>query len=236
MSAVVGASGDAEISAVVSVLLLALALGLAWWSPDRPIPLERRRARFSNSFRSRRAEPGVGLSVALASIAASLQSGMTLRSAIMRQIPAHGSIVSITDSAGRLDAGRLREAIAGCAADHDSVRQVAQVAHGLAAAYALSSVLGCRTVDCVEAVRRACLRLKLSEDLTRTAFAVPKATVHMLCALPAVTLLLGELLGANPVWFLVGSMQGLLCLLLGVGSYALGLWWMKLLLDRDGSS
>lgn len=66
------------------------------------------------------------------------------------------------------------------------------------------------------------------------ACAVPKATVGLLSALPAVTVALGELLGARPLAFLLGSPRGVVCLVLGGCCYAAGLAWMRALLKGSG--
>lgn len=72
----------------------------------------------------------------------------------------------------------------------------------------MSHRLGCPAVRCFDAVCESYARLRLREDLKRNAFAVPQSTVRMLMGLPAVTVALGELLGAHPLGVLFGSVQG----------------------------
>lgn len=105
-----------------------------------------------------------------------------------------------------------------------------QVAAGLACAVAVSEELGCRAVPCMEAVLEAYRQLRLMRDLQAQAFAVPKATVGLLSALPVITVALGELMGARPVSFLFGSQRGLICLMLGMCCYVAGLAWMRALM------
>lgn len=224
----------------VAMIMSATAMLLALWPVCRLLPGERLRRPARSVMRSRRTH-GAGLGIMLASIVASLESGISVDDAII--MSAHSvnpyrrdECIRVTDSGGRLDSGRLSAILSTCRADNETMRHAAQIACALVAARELSATLGCAMAHGVMAVRRAFLRMKLSDDLTRTAFAVPRATVRMLSALPAVTLLLGELLGARPVTFLFGSMQGMLCLALGTTSYSIGLWWMRLLLKQGGPS
>ena len=56
------------------------------------------------------------------------------------------------------------------------------------------------------------------------------------CNEPAVTVALGELLGAHPLGVLFGSVQGVCCLLLGSVCYAVGGAWMhRLMLAMIGA-
>lgn len=215
----------ASIAAAVSVTLMT-------WSVRRYIPEERVSISAYSVLRVRRVT-GPGLGVTLASIIASLESGASIERALASIT---GSSVRITDSDGHLDPAQLCAVLRTCRSEGETKQQVIQVSCALVAARALSATLGCTLVHAIQAVRRAFLRMKLSDDLTKNAYAVPRATVRVLSGLPAVTLLLGELLGARPVTFLFGSLQGMLCLLLGVISYSVGLWWMRLLLNQAGTS
>jgi len=55
----------------------------------------------------------------------------------------------------------------------------------------------------------------------------PRATAQLLAVLPAFGLLLGSGLGGDPVGFLTGSLPGQLCLAVGCGLAALGIWWVE---------
>jgi tight adherence protein B len=58
-----------------------------------------------------------------------------------------------------------------------------------------------------------------------TQLAGPRATARLLAVLPLFGLFAATLLGADPVAFLVGTVPGLACLLVGLGLNATGLWW-----------
>ncbi len=60
-----------------------------------------------------------------------------------------------------------------------------------------------------------------------TALAGPRATVTLLGWLPVVGVLLGSLMGVNPVGVLLGSPPGLLTLLLGLGLMLAGRLWSR---------
>jgi tight adherence protein B len=55
----------------------------------------------------------------------------------------------------------------------------------------------------------------------------PRATARLLAGLPLLGLLMAVALGARPFAFLLGTAPGGLCLGLGVGLDALGLWWTR---------
>ena len=116
----------------------------------------------------------------------------------------------------------------------ESPAQVLEAARGVTAAAVLSDELGCQAVPCLEAVLTAYRQMRLMQNLRSQACAVPKATVGLLSALPAVTVALGELLGARPLAFLLGSPRGVVCLVLGGCCYAAGLAWMRALLKGSG--
>ena len=67
----------------------------------------------------------------------------------------------------------------------------------LYAACQLSLTLGCETGRCLQAVAESLKRQRLLDDLRANAFAMPKATVKLLMALPLLTVLLGEGMGAQ---------------------------------------
>jgi tight adherence protein B len=59
----------------------------------------------------------------------------------------------------------------------------------------------------------------------RTGLAEPRATAIVLAALPLLGLVLGTVLGADPVAWLIGSGPGRLVLVAGVALEAMGAWW-----------
>lgn len=66
----------------------------------------------------------------------------------------------------------------------------------------------------------------------RAALAGARATAVILAALPALGVLLGELIGAHPVRFLLGGGSGGVLLVLGVGLIAVGLAWADRIIER----
>lgn len=53
----------------------------------------------------------------------------------------------------------------------------------------------------------------------------PRATARLLAGLPILGLGMAAALGAKPLSFLFATMPGILCLILGIGLDAVGLWW-----------
>ena len=143
---------------------------------------------------------------------------------------------AVTDANGDCDAEAIATLLQAHRLTEETDAQIRAAAHGICAAYGVSHRLGCPAVRCFDAVRESYARLRLREDLKRNAFAVPQSTVRMLMGLPAVTVALGELLGAHPLGVLFGSVQGVCCLLLGSVCYAVGGAWMhRLMLAMIGA-
>ena len=178
----------------------------------------------------------------LAGIVASLQGGAGVLEALCRQFEALPSQIrarasplsspcsgmppglvaraAVTDANGDCDAEAIATLLQAHRLAEETDAQIRAAAHGICAAYGVSQRLGCPAARCFDAVRESYARLRLREDLKRNAFAVPQSTVRMLMGLPAVTVALGELLGAHPLGVLFGSVQGVCCLLLGSVCYA----------------
>ena len=104
----------------------------------------------------------------------------------------------------------------------------------LHAVCALSLLLGCETSHCLDAVAASLKRQRLMDDLRSNAYAMPQATARLLMALPALTVALGEGMGAHPVRFLLGDGRGWACLGFAGCCYAVGLVWIRALLRREG--
>jgi tight adherence protein B len=69
-------------------------------------------------------------------------------------------------------------------------------------------------------------------DRLRAALAGARATAVILAALPVLGVLLGQLIGANPVRFLLGGGLGGVLLVVGVGLIACGLAWADRITER----
>lgn len=105
----------------------------------------------------------------------------------------------------------------------------------LYAACMLSSRLGCEMSRCLDAVAASLKRQQLLDGLRDNALAMPKATVKLLMALPMLTVILGEGMGAQPMRFLLGDAKGWACLGFAGCCYAIGLTWIHALMrQKDG--
>lgn len=105
------------------------------------------------------------------------------------------------------------------------------IAVALVALYRLSTDSGCRASDCLQVVADMQKRQAAMKDARDGAFAMPRATVKLLSGLPILTVFLGELMGAHPLFFLFQPGAGLGCLVTGTCFYCAGLIWMRGLLN-----
>ncbi|RSX54602.1 hypothetical protein [Bifidobacterium samirii] len=181
-----------------------------------------------------------GIMAVIASAVAALRGGATIRDAFpdtgkprqRSDVPpgAHEG-ASSRPPMNTLTEQRLYELLSRHALPKETDRQIADAATQIALAARLSERLGCPAVRCLEAVEQSHRRSRLLADSREQALAVPQATIRLLSALPAVTVLLGELMGARPIGFLFGTPAGLGCLLLGGGFHAAGMAWTAAMLS-----
>lgn len=169
----------------------------------------------------------IGVAQMLTAMIARMNSGGTLLEACEEQYGRRFATREIT-------LHRLATAFERRRMPDETRMQAARAARGAYAAAKVSERLGCRASPCLEVVLAGYRQMRLLQNLQSQALAVPKATVGMLSALPMVTMLLGELMGAHPMEFLLGSAQGLACLLAGCCCYVIGLFWVRALL-RGGA-
>lgn len=80
--------------------------------------------------------------------------------------------------------------------------------------------------DCVQAVSDSYHANKRVNDLSSEVFAMPKATIRLLTALPFLALLTGQLLGVNPILMIFTSSRGYALLGIGLLFYVIGLLWV----------
>ncbi|MDQ1486819.1 MAG: tight adherence protein, partial [Actinomycetota bacterium] len=64
------------------------------------------------------------------------------------------------------------------------------------------------------------------------ALAGPRSTVRLLASLPLLGLLLGTVIGANPLAFLGGSTTGVSCLATAIALDVTGVWWSARIAHR----
>ena len=112
-------------------------------------------------------------------------------------------------------------------------KHVDQLGAELHAACTLSLQLGCEMSRCLEAVAASLKRRRLLDDLRVNAFAMPQATVKLLMALPLLTVMLGECMGAHPLRFLVEDVKGWMCLGFAGCCYAVGWYWIRRLMRQE---
>ncbi|MFC4616335.1 type II secretion system F family protein [Cellulomonas algicola] len=105
-------------------------------------------------------------------------------------------------------------------------------ARAVVAAAQLAADLGAPLADVLEGVAGAVAADEEHDADVATALAGPRATARVLLVLPVAGVLLGTLLGADPLGVLTSGGVGTGCALLGAGLLVLGRWWTGRLLAR----
>ena len=181
---------------------------------------------------SSNALPAIGCVACVASLRASVRSGVTLVQAFEEL----GGTPFATPELTRL---RITMVISSrCPLKEQFGQggqsgQVERLSGELYAACRLSLTLGCETDRCLQAVAESLKRQRLLDDLRANAFAMPKATMKLLMALPLLTVLLGEGMGVHSLVFLVSGVKGLACLGFALCCYTFGLIWIRALMRQD---
>lgn len=112
-------------------------------------------------------------------------------------------------------------------------KDIRKIAQSLMSVYKLSNSIGCPMADCVQAVADSYYANKRVDELSAEVFAMPKATIKLLIALPFLSLLTGQLLGANPILMIFTSYKGYTLLSVGMAFYAVGVIWVARILKNS---
>lgn len=154
-----------------------------------------------------------------------LLSGAALRPAFERAAQAAGGGVCPEALAVCRMGGQVPPALRSDAAGEPILLSLAalwQVCEGSGGALAAA-------VDRLVVGARQAGRVRLE---VRAQLAGPRATMRILALLPLIGLVMGLLMGADPLGFLLGSVWGWLCLAAAVALEAAGLFWVRALVRR----
>ena len=102
----------------------------------------------------------------------------------------------------------------------------------LAVFWQLAAEHGLAMSDLMRAAHRDIVDRQRFADRMRASLAGARATAAILAALPVVGVLLGQLIGAQPLRFLLGGGAGGALLVIGVGLICAGLVWADRIVDR----
>lgn len=154
-------------------------------------------------------------------IAAELSAG---RPAGVALIQAAGSLPRLPGLAAVIDAARSGDDVAAALARASS----AEGCDGLrllAGCWRIGVDRGGMLVSVIEGLAEALRDEQSHREDVALHLAGPRATARLLAGLPILGLAMAAALGAKPLGFLFGSLPGCLCLVLGSGLDAVGLWW-----------
>jgi len=96
----------------------------------------------------------------------------------------------------------------------------------------ISSNSGSSINGALTQIAQTLINRRKQEQLISTELASTKATVVVLAGLPIMGLGMGLILGADSISWLLGSMAGRVCLVIGLGLEVVGWLWIKRLLNR----
>jgi tight adherence protein B len=156
-------------------------------------------------------------------IAVELAAGLPPATALLKaaeSLPGMPALAQVTEAArdGGDVAGALERAaeVPGC----DGLRL-------LAGCWRIGVERGGALVAVIEGLADALRDEQAHRDEVALQLAGPRATARLLAALPLLGLAMSMALGVGPLSFLLGTLPGWGCRVLGVGLDLLGLWWIR---------
>jgi len=102
------------------------------------------------------------------------------------------------------------------------------------AATGLAHELGAELAPVLESCAHGIEESTRAHDEREAALAAPQATARILYALPLLGVVVGTLMGANPIRLFTTSVVGGLVACAGGALTLVGRWWIKVLIDRAG--
>ncbi|MGN8244846.1 type II secretion system F family protein [Cellulomonas soli] len=180
----------------------------------------RRASGVRTRWRPRTRRHDLDLTALLAQVAAQVRAGAAPRAAWAQAIgtPSVGAVPTLTELLGA-QTGRSSAGLAGRAA-------------AALAASRLADDLGAPLAELLDRVGDALATEAELESDRRTALAGPRSTATVLSWLPALGLVLGTGLGANPLGVLLGGGVGTAAGVLGLAALLAGRAWTRALLAR----
>lgn len=104
----------------------------------------------------------------------------------------------------------------------------------IAAGWEIATVTGAELAPTMDTVSTRLRNDQRVSEVVRAELSAPRATGRLLAGLPVVGLVLGIVVGADPVRFLTHDVVGQICLIGGVSLMCIGLWWTDHIADQAG--
>lgn len=188
-----------------------------------PDPLDSLRSSLRRRFRGRsmQAERDASAIAALVALAAELRAGLPPALALVN---ASSSMWPTALAAIRLD-GDIPDALRVDA-------QHVPVLRALAACWEAGATSGIGLADAVDQLANSERESADVRGQLEVQLAGPRATARMLALLPVIGILMGLMLGADPLGFLLGGPIGLACLGAGIALTVVGMWWTNRIAAR----
>lgn len=130
------------------------------------------------------------------------------------------------------EAGRGGDVAAAIVAAASGGSEEARAWSALAAAWRVAAVTGAPIAASLGGLAEAMRELGQARRDVEVALSGPRSAGNVVSLLPAVALLFGLLLGFDTIGILLGTVPGLICLVLGAGLTALSRWWTASLVRR----
>ena len=177
------------------------------------------------------AELAVLLRAGLAPAPAWRQLAGSRQLADSRQVTGSPVAAAAAAAAGAAATGRdVAQALRAVAAEPGTGQDVARGLTGLAAAWQVAQRSGAPTAEVLQRLAEVLRADGDAADARDAALAAPRATARVLVALPVAGLLLGTLVGTDPVGVLLGTPAGRVSAVAGAVCTLSGWWWTRRLL------
>lgn len=203
---------------------LALPLGIVGAGVAAGLAVLGRRALAAHRLARTRAAERAGAAEAMAVLASELRAGRSPEDALRRAAAiAEGPAAAAFQ--GAVTAAAYGGSVPDALLRHVSVSAVPDVLRALAACWRVCQGMGTSLAAAVDQLEEGLRADRRRREDVAAELAAPRASALMLAGLPAVGLLLGATMGADPLHVLLRTPVGNGCLVAGVGLDLLGLWW-----------
>lgn len=206
------------------LVVLVLPLGLVGAAVASGLSVLVRRALLARRTARARAAERAGAAEAMVVLAAELRAGRSPEEALRRaaEVAEGPAAAAFT---GAVTAAAYGGSVPDALLRHVDGSAVPEVLRALAACWRVCQGMGTSLAAAVDQLEEGLRADRRTREDVAAELAAPRASALMLSGLPAVGILLGTVMGADPLHVLLRTPIGNGCLIAGVALDLLGLWW-----------